>query len=139
MAEMQELHDTAVESEGDTETTPDAPQSSIGITGSVLRNPQPADGRGIAKEGAKKEQEGISTSDEAHTRQQPAPVTLSGAQAEQHAPLPVASARVSEVGHIYITVQQAPGRPCAAQTWKSFRRNSLDKGTLSNTLIKLRK
>lgn len=116
MAEMRsflrEPRDTEVGTGLHNETTPNAtltaPQSSMHITPCVLHNSQPADGKGDAKVGAKNEQEGISSFNEAHTPLQSARVTRSATTARQHVPAPSASAEAFQVGHIIEFVQQAP-------------------------------
>lgn len=120
MAEMQDIHDTAVETETDKKTTPNSPQLSLEVTRSVLRNSQPPDGRGIAKEGSQTEQEGMLTCNEAHTCPQSARVTPSegsATKAGQHTPAPAEPAELFEVGHkIIIVFQQAPDRTFVGQT-----------------------
>jgi hypothetical protein len=69
------------------------------ITRSALRKSQPADGRGVAEEGAESEQEGTPSFKEAPTPPQSARVTRSAAKARQHTPVPAASAEASKVRH----------------------------------------
>ena len=69
------------------------------ITRSALCKSQPADGRGVAEEGAESEQEGTPSFKEAPTRPQSARVTRSAAKARQHTPAPAASSEASKVRH----------------------------------------